>query len=194
MARTGRPVARGIKLTPERQEKMVQAISMGTPFITACRYVGINPDTGFEWLRKGEYPAKAPIYANFADAIAQARAQDEMRRIGRIEQAGRGGAVIYRKTTTYADGRMVTEERTAPPDWEADSWHLERSQPDVWGRRERLDVRLSIDQAAEKVAAELGLTKAEVLAEATALLYELDTARAPMLRLLPPAPAQDLPA
>ena len=176
MARTGRPVARGIKLTPERQEKMVQAIALGTPFITACRYVGINPDTGFEWLRKGEYPAKAPIYAGFAEAIAHARAQDEMRRIGRIEQAGRGGAVVYRKTTTYTNGRVVTEERTAPPDWQADSWHLERSQPDVWGRRERLDVRLSIERAAAKVAEEMGMTKEEVLAEATAMLRELDHA------------------
>ena len=35
-------------------------------------------------------------------------------------------------------------------------------------------LRISIDQAAAKVADELGLTKAEVLAEATAILEELD--------------------
>ena len=38
-------------------------------------------------------------------------------------------------------------------------------------------LRISIDQAAAKVADELGLTKAEVLAEATAILEELDHAQ-----------------
>jgi hypothetical protein len=114
-------------------------VALGTPFGTACRFAGITPSTGYDWLQKGEHPARAPIYTEFSDAVAQAQAQDEMRRIGRIEQAARGGAVTYRKTTTYEDGRTITEERTVPPDWQADAWHLERRLPDQWGRKERLE-------------------------------------------------------
>ncbi len=143
MARTGRPVGRRVKLTEARQQKIVQAISLGTPLETAFQYAGISIGTGFNWLSKGEHPAKAPIYAEFLEAVTLARAQDEMRRIGRIEQAGRGGAVIARKTIRRKDGTVETEERTQPPDWQADAWFLERSRWQTWGRKDRLDLRLS---------------------------------------------------
>ncbi len=176
MAR-GRPVGRRAKLTQERQHKIVQAVALGTPFGTACRYAGIHPDTAYGWLERGEYPAKAHIYAEFSEAIMQARAQDEMRRIGRIEQAARGGAVTYHKTTTYEDGRTITEERTAPPEWQADAWYLERRLPDSWGKKERVDVRLTlIEEAVAKIATETGMTPNEVLVEAQLLLQELDHA------------------
>ena len=45
-------------------------------------------------------------------------------------------------------------------------WFLERAYPDRWGRRERVDMHVSIERAAQKVAAELGLTVEAVLAEA----------------------------
>lgn len=176
--RRGRPVGRRVKLTEARQQKIVQAIALGTPLVTAFQYAGISHETGYEWLRKGEHPAKAPIYAAFLEAVTQARAQDEMRRIGRIEQAGRGGAVIARKTIHRKDGTVETEERTAPPDWQADAWFLERSRSQTWGRQDRLDLRVTqIEQAADKVAEETGMTRAEVLAEAELLLQELDDAK-----------------
>ena len=64
--------------------------------------------------------------------------------------------------------------RRTPPDWQTDAWHLERSRPETWGRQQRVAVRLTMDAAAKKVAEELGLTLAHVLAEAELLLWELD--------------------
>ena len=169
---------RRTRLTPQLQQAIAQAVSGGVPFTTACRLAGISEFLGHEWRERGEgkHPTRpsTPLYADFAKAIAHAKAQDETRRVLRINQAGQGGAIVYQKTTTYPDGRTVHEERRSEPSWQADAFHLERSQPDVWGRRERLDIRVSIQQAAAKVAADLGMTAEEVLAEAQALLYELD--------------------
>ena len=100
--------------------------------------------TGCEWLARGrgEDPdrPKTALYAEFADAVEKAQATDEIITVGRIKQAGQGGAVLARKTTRYPDGREVTEERYAQPEWTADAWWLERKHFQRWGRRERKEL------------------------------------------------------
>ena len=55
-------------LTPERQEKIVQAILTGNYLETASAYAGVSPDTVREWLQRGEsrHPtlpgAKYPLF------------------------------------------------------------------------------------------------------------------------------------
>jgi hypothetical protein len=110
---------------------------------------------------------------------ARTRAQDIARRVARIDQAAQGGAVLSEHTTTYPNGRVVKEVRYAAPDWRADAWHLERRYPEAWGRKEKHMLEWTIRRAAEKVAAEATaagtpMTADEVLAEAQALLDEID--------------------
>ena len=171
---TGRPT----KLTQAIFAAIVQAVSGGVPYIRAAAMADVRVETAMEWRRRGENTDRrrptTPLYAQFAQALKKAEAQDEARRVLRINQAGQGGQVTHEKTITYPDGRIVHEVSRTRPEWQADAWHLERSQPDVWGRRERLDIRLNIEHAAAKVAADLGMTPEEVLAEAQALLHELD--------------------
>lgn len=163
------------QLTAHIQDTIVTAISGGVPFRTACAMAGVSDGVASEWRKRGEgtHPTrpKTPLYAEFAEAIARARATDEARRILRINQAAQGGAVVYEKTTTYEDGRVVREVRRSEPSWQADAFHLERSRPETWGRREKVDVRMTIEQAAQKVAEEFGMTPEEVLAEAERLLH-----------------------
>ncbi|MDP3937833.1 MAG: hypothetical protein Q8R92_06825 [Deltaproteobacteria bacterium] len=78
-------------------------------------------------------------YASFATRIRKAEAEDELRRIALIAKAGTGGEVSYRRTTTKADGAVVTEERLLAPEWTANAWHLERKHPERWGRKERVE-------------------------------------------------------
>jgi hypothetical protein len=126
-------------LTPGLQTAIVNAITAGVPIARAAVLAGITQGAVLEWIQRGEgrhatRPA-IPPYVEFAEAIARAQAADEARRIARIEQAGRGGAVVWRKVTRHKDGAEVVEERVAPPDWQADAWHLERRYPEEYGRQ-----------------------------------------------------------
>jgi hypothetical protein len=51
-------------------------------------------------------------------------------------------------------------------DWRAHAWLLERRNPASWGRREKVEMDLSIRQHAGKIAQELCLDVDELLAEA----------------------------
>jgi hypothetical protein len=167
-------MARTTKLTPAVHKAIVDAVSCGVPLSQAAALAEIEERTVYQWMQRGlgmlsSRPA-TPLYVQFVQGIQKARAQDEARRVLRINEAGRGGAILYEKTTTYPDGRVVREVKHAEPQWTADAWHLERSRPEHWGKRDRIDMRLSMQQAAEKIATELGLTVEEVLAEAEGLL------------------------
>jgi hypothetical protein len=170
------PRGRRPRLTPTLQQAIVTAIVGGVPFEAACRMAGVNPVEACEWRQRGEgtHPTRPckPIYADFADAIARARAQDEARRILRINQAGQGGAVTYEKVTTFPDGRQVREVRHAEPSWQADAFHLERSYSDRWGRKVQADLTLQIQRAAQEVADEIGIDVSLVLKEAQTYLLE----------------------
>jgi hypothetical protein len=176
MPRTGRVS----KLTPQVQTAIVQAVTAGVPLRTAAPLAGVSHDTVLEWLARGEGRSArptTPLYAHFAQTITRAKAIDEARRLARLEQAGRGGAVVHEKITTFADGRQVVERTYAPPEWRCDTWYLEHAFPDRWGRRVQADLSLQIRQIAEEVAKEVGVSADEIIAEAHAFLKEHDLRR-----------------
>jgi hypothetical protein len=136
------------KLTPAIQTAICNAVAAGVPLSRASILAGVDPATVNEWIRRGEgvnrrRPA-SPRFVSFARAVEKAKAQDEARRVARINQAGQGGAVTHRKTVETVDKagqvtRRIIEEHKAPPDWRADAFHLERTRPEEWGRRDHVD-------------------------------------------------------
>jgi hypothetical protein len=180
-------MGRRTTLTPAIQEAILHAVADGVPYIQAAALAAVPERTAHLWRQRGEglcpdRPA-TPLYVQFVQSLTHARARDEARRIARIDQAGEGGTVVERTTTTRTlkDGTTVTEtrERYSKPDWRADAWHLERSRPDTWGQQLCVNVERSVRRAAEKVAAEataegIPMTADEVLEEAQALLEEID--------------------
>jgi hypothetical protein len=170
------PRGRRPRLTPTLQQAIVTAIAGGVPFEAACRMAGVRPTEAHEWRQRGEGTHSTrpctPLYADFAEALARARAQDEARRILRLNQAAQGGALIYEKVTTFPDGREVREVRHAEPNVQADMFHLERAYRERWGRSLQADVTLQIQRAAQSVADELGIDVALVLREAQTYLLE----------------------
>ena len=78
----------------------------------------------------------------FSEALKGAEAKAELHWLDQIETAAAEGA------------------------WQAAAWRLERRYPARWGKRERVDVAMTVRREAERLAAELGLDAAELLAEA----------------------------
>jgi hypothetical protein len=138
-----KPTGQQPKLKAEVQQKICQAVAIGVPFNRACWLAGIDDDTGREWLARGQGRDKdrpqEPRYAAFAGAVEKARAQDIAARVARVTQAGRGGAVVQRRTVTRRDGSRIVEERFSEPQWTADMTMLERRYPEDFGRRVALE-------------------------------------------------------
>jgi hypothetical protein len=165
------------KLTPAIQDAIARAVTAGAPVVQAAELAGVGKETVMEWLRRGEGRddrPSTPAYASFAQAVTHAKASDEIRRIARIDAAARGGAVIHEKTTTYPDGRIVTERQVAPPDWRADSFHLERRYSERWGKKVQADLQVEVKRMVAEVAAEVGVDPEALFKEANDFLKEWD--------------------
>lgn len=147
-------------MTAEVIKTIANKIQEGASFETACALAGVSRASGQAWLAParrlvertgGDSGPTASVqdhgwpsipkrlFLDFLDAVEKARAEDEHRRIGQINEAARGGAVLYERIVEriLKDGtRLVTTERRYQrPDWYADSWMLERRDPGRWGRR-----------------------------------------------------------
>lgn len=109
---------------PAVRDDLLQAIRLAHSVKLSCQYVGIDPSTYHNWIRRGHQeqtnidkgnnpnPTEAQYLDFFHDA-QRARAHNAMRRLARIDKAA-------------ADG-----------DWRADAWALERMYPDVFAQQQR---------------------------------------------------------
>jgi hypothetical protein len=86
------------KLTLQLQNAIAIAVAEGVPLDQAAHLTGIAEAAVREWLQRGTgtHPTRpcTPAFAEFAESITRARAQDEARRIQRINEAGQGGIVV----------------------------------------------------------------------------------------------------
>jgi hypothetical protein len=115
MAKRGRK----LKLNDDLIKKIVSAIEIGTYNKVAARAVGIDESTFYMWLKKGE-EAKAKginnIYSQFYDAVKEAESRAMIRHLSNIVKASQEG------------------------NWQASAWILERRYPELWGRKDRMNV------------------------------------------------------
>lgn len=106
------------KYTPELHEQIVANIRQGYPKTTTFRLVGIDPDTGWTWLRHArEQPDRYPYYVKLAEDIDQAIAEVQAARVDQILAAAQD-----------------------PKHWTAAAWYLERTDPQTWGRKDRVQL------------------------------------------------------
>jgi transposase len=83
--------------------------------------------------------------ADFADNLSRAEAESEVALVAIVRKA-------------------------AVDDWRAAAHLLERRWPETWGRRERIDVRVDIEQHVRELAAKYGIDVDEALLEAQQIL------------------------
>lgn len=106
-------MGRKTKLNDTRVKKVVDGISAGLPYDTACALAGISYQTFLNWMRKGEQEQTGNFF-EFFEEVKKAESIAEAVHIKNIKKAGNGGI------------------------WQADAWMLERRHPEKWGRREQI--------------------------------------------------------
>lgn len=103
------------KLTPDVQDRVIQAIKMGNYQETAAAYAGISQSTFYHWMDRGRNEPGS-IYSEFLEAVEKAKADSEVRDVALIEKAATDGS------------------------WQAAAWKLERKFPQKWGRVTRTEI------------------------------------------------------
>ena len=107
-------MARTTKLTPEIQDKIVQALLLGNYQETAALYAGIAEATFYGWMERGRNEPGS-IYSEFLEAVEKAKASAEVKDVALIDRASQTS-------------------------WQAAAWKLERKFPHKWGRMVRAEV------------------------------------------------------
>ena len=102
-------------LDEDLTDRLLEAIRLGMYTEHACAYAGINSSTFRLWRKKAEEGVEP--YKSFWLQVNQAEGTAIIRRMARIEQAGKDGH------------------------WQADAWVLERKYPDKFGRKEKLQLQ-----------------------------------------------------
>jgi hypothetical protein len=158
-------MARPPQLTPVVQDAIVRAVRRGISVTRAGLLLGFDESTINMWIDRGEgrRPDRPPEprYVEFVRAVRQAWAEDEYRRIKRIDSAGRGGAITHKRTITKADGSVVEEVRRTQPSWQADAWHLERTRRDAYAPHTTRDVSHTLSPALEALTQQWQLATQE---------------------------------
>lgn len=129
----GVAMGRPTKLTPEVQDRILQAIRAGNYRETAARYGGISPATFYRWLERGERARRGP-FREFREAVERAESEAEVRYVAIVAKA-------------------------ATDDVRAAQWWLEHRFPERWGRRQvdvQHDGRVQIEGIYEALAPLLG--------------------------------------
>lgn len=105
-------VGRPTKRTPEREQRLLEALRAGNTRKAACHYAGIGEETFARWLRIGD----------FGDSVKKAEADAEVRHVANIARAAQEGTwqasawwLERRRSDDYArrDKVEVTVRQTA---------------------------------------------------------------------------------
>jgi transposase len=97
------------KLTPETQERIVQAIRVGATYELAAQFGGIAYNTFNEWMKAGAAAEKG-VKHEFYEAIKAAEGEAAIKWLALIDKA-------------------------AVDTWQAAAWKLERRYPENYGRQ-----------------------------------------------------------
>jgi len=99
-------------------------------FVTCCDHLGVNKQTAYEWLAKGEAGEDAAgdwpdAYREFADSVKRGSTRGELGAVAEIVRHGRPHEI---------------PEGMVPGQWQALMTLLERRFPDRWSRNEKREI------------------------------------------------------
>jgi hypothetical protein len=90
-------MGRDTKLTPERSQKIVDAIRLGNYAVVACQLAGVDDSTFYRWMEKGEDKLDDhgkliepdPLYRDFRESVRRAEAEAEALAVRTVVVASR---------------------------------------------------------------------------------------------------------
>jgi hypothetical protein len=119
--------------------RIVQAIRDGNFQVVAAEVGGVGESTFYRWLQQGE-AEPAGIYKEFWEAVTRARYEAEQDNVANVQKAARGHDAVKVVEEVGADGQVKRTTTTwREYDWRAAAWYLERSFPERWGHRQKLE-------------------------------------------------------
>lgn len=158
------------RCTPTIVEPLLNAISGGAYQTTACAYVGINPATLDLWNRRGRREIERAeeagidtenviqqVTTEMVDGRVKPRKLEDMLGAfpkGFLRREWPYVVVFHQveKAKAVAEIRNLTIiQSAAPENWQAAGWILERTHPERYGRRERINLEGSKDGSAVSV-------------------------------------------
>lgn len=142
------------KLTPELQKKICDLIAKGNSFKNSCLMCDISQAAFCNWQKLGR-EGKAELYVEFFERIKKAKAKFIEHHLENITTAGDSDA----------------------KQWPASAWLLERSFPDLFGRKYQIDQTITKQKRKTKNQARLEqLSNEELQAEIEKLKGENNAA------------------
>lgn len=124
--RPGRPS----KLTPEVEEKLISALSVGAFRADAAAFAGIGVSTLYSWLERGEADQEQGVASPFRALVAAVEAAEAKSDVDLLD--------------------LITQ--AAAKDWRAAAWRLERKSPTKWGNKQRPAEEMTTEQFAAYVS------------------------------------------
>lgn len=121
-------MARPTKLTPEVEEKFLNAVRTGNYLEVAAAYAGIAKPTLFAWMRRGRSSSRG-LYHDFVEKLDKANAAAEAVAVSNLMRHGRD-------------------------DYRAITFFLERRFNDRWGQKSQMKVEVEreLEAAIEKLS------------------------------------------
>lgn len=189
-------MGRSSKLTPERQDQIVNLIQAGNYASTAAQAAGIGERTYHRWMKQGQ--EAAPKIEEWEQRVdhwnelndAQRRSQGHLR--PDEQQAPTAADITYwhfwqavKKAEAEAEATAVLQIRKAASEgtWQAAAWYLERKHREKYGRRDSIDHSGRIDHQVGIGAspAEIEAARARLQAARAELTGEQDPTAIPEL-------------
>ena len=109
----GRPKG-SVKLTGDKQERIVEALEGGHSLASAARLAGFHRDTVHRWMTRGR-KGESPLFVRFFDAVQEALARSEHRltslMMNHAEKDWRAAAwLLSRRFPHWRDKPIVSQE------------------------------------------------------------------------------------
>lgn len=121
-------------------ERLILRLQAGATIKDACLSAGVGETSYFRAMEHGEADEennKNTKYREFRQRALRARADARVTAVSTIRQAMNPFERRTRKTRS--DGKVEETIETVMPDWRAAAWYLERSDPENWARRDKLE-------------------------------------------------------